>query len=94
VVIEFRSQSLASLCPAELDPTPQTVAAEAWLSIAGGATGIGWFPHEWPPAVGAEIRSIDEQIEELKSALLAPTIPANGSAPLKAGARSLTERCT
>src|SRR6185437_3773782 len=29
----------------ELDPTPETLRAEAWLSIAGGAHGIGYFPN-------------------------------------------------
>src|SRR5881394_1667580 len=28
----------------ELDPTPATVRAETWLSVAGGADGVGYFP--------------------------------------------------
>ena len=31
--------------------TPATVRAESWLSVAGGARGIGFFPGEWDPSV-------------------------------------------
>jgi hypothetical protein len=76
-------------CSSALAPTPQTVTAETWLAIAGGATGIGYFPHDWPTAIGTEIRSIDEQIGELKPALLAAPGSSDAAAPLKVGVRAL-----
>jgi hypothetical protein len=76
-------------CGSALAPTPQTVATETWLAIAGGATGIGYFPHDWPAPIGAEIQAVDEQIAELKPALLAASAQADASAPLKVGVRTL-----
>jgi hypothetical protein len=76
-------------CTSTLAPTPETVAAETWLAIAGGATGIGYFPHDWSNPIGAEIQAVDEQIAELKPALLAAPAQADATAPLKVGARSL-----
>jgi hypothetical protein len=73
-----------------LDPTPQTVRAETWLAIAGGARGIGWFPSEWSPPVGAEIGVLDRQIASLAPALLGREVPVVSSqtSPVKVGARS------
>jgi hypothetical protein len=73
-----------------LDPTPQTVRVETWLAIAGGARGIGWFPSEWSPAVGAEITVLDRQIASLAPALLGRDVPVVNSptSPVKVGARS------
>ena len=75
---------------AELDPTPQTVNAETWLSIAGGANGVGYFPNHWSDQIGQQIRQTDSQIKVLTQALLAPTVNAtsdNGS--VRVSARSL-----
>ncbi|HSC74084.1 MAG TPA: hypothetical protein VLB89_07950 [Gaiellaceae bacterium] len=60
----------------ELDPTPSTVRAETWLSIAGGANAVGYFPNHWSPAIGGEIARTNRQIKALTQALLAPTAPA------------------
>jgi hypothetical protein len=73
----------------ELDPTPATVRAEAWLSIAGGAHAIGYFPNNWSLDVGAEIARTNHEIQTLAPALVEPPLAASvevGSY-IKAGAR-------
>ena len=55
-----------------LDPTPATVRAEAWLSIAGGADAIGYFPNQWSQPIGAAISKTNREIKALTPALLAP----------------------
>jgi hypothetical protein len=72
-----------------LDPTPATVRAEAWLSIAGGAHAIGYFPNNWSPAVGAEIARTNHDISSLAPALVEPAIAASASlgSTVKVGAR-------
>jgi hypothetical protein len=74
---------------AQLDPTPETVRAEAWLSIAGGAHAIGYFPNSWSAEVGAEIARTNHEIQGLVPALVEPAIAASVSlgSPVKAGAR-------
>ena len=74
---------------AELDPTPATLRAEAWLSIAGGAHAIGYFPNNWNAAVGAEIAAVDHEISTLAPALVEPAIAASASlgSTVKVGAR-------
>jgi hypothetical protein len=74
---------------AELDPTPETVRAEAWLSIAGGAHAIGYFPNNWSFEVGAEIARTNHEIQGLVPALVEPAIAASVSlgSYVKAGAR-------
>ncbi len=74
---------------AQLDPTPETVRAEAWLSIAGGAHAIGYFPNNWSFEVGAEIARTDHEIQTLVPALVEPAIAASVSlgSYVKAGAR-------
>jgi hypothetical protein len=74
---------------AELDPTPETLRAEAWLSIAGGAHAIGYFPNNWSPAVGAEIAEVNHEISTLTPALVEPAIAASASlgSTVKVGAR-------
>jgi hypothetical protein len=75
---------------AELDPTPQTVRAEAWLSIAGGATGVGFFPNHWSDPIGAEITRTDRQIKALTQALLAPIAGSTSDNPtVRVSARTL-----
>jgi len=78
-------------CPGrgELDPTPQTVRAETWLAIAGGARGIGYFPDNWSPAVARELTRTNRDIAALAPALLGPEAPLKAPAgPVYAGARS------
>jgi hypothetical protein len=74
----------------QLDPTPETVRAEAWLSIAGGAHAIGYFPNNWSPAVGAEIARTNHEIQSLAPALVEPNIAASVSVGsfVKIGARA------
>jgi hypothetical protein len=74
---------------AELDPTPETVRAESWLSIAGGARAIGYFPNNWSLAVGEEIARTNHEIQSLTPALVEPAIAASVApgSPVRAGAR-------
>jgi len=74
---------------ATLDPTPETVRAESWLSIAGGAHAIGYFPNNWSEAVGAEITRTNREIQGLVPALVEPNIAASVSlgSTVKVGAR-------
>jgi hypothetical protein len=74
---------------AQLNPTPETVRAEAWLSIAGGAHAIGYFPNNWDFEVGAEIARTNHEIQTLVPALVEPAIAASVSlgSYVKAGAR-------
>ena len=74
----------------ELDPTPATVRAEAWLSIAGGATGIGYFPNHWSGDIGTEVARTDRQIKALSQALLAPIASARSdNSVVRVSARTL-----
>jgi hypothetical protein len=74
---------------AQLDPTPETVRAEAWLSIAGGAHAIGYFPNNWSVDVGAEIARTNHEIQSLVPALVEPPIATSVAlgSPVKAGGR-------
>jgi len=73
----------------QLDPTAETVRAEAWLSIAGGAHAIGYFPNNWSVEVGAEIVRTNHEIQGLVPALVEPAIAASvpPDSYVKAGAR-------
>ena len=73
----------------QLDPTPETVRAEAWLSIAGGAHAIGYFPNNWSVDVGAEIARTNHEIQSLVPALVEPPIATSVAlgSPVKAGGR-------
>jgi hypothetical protein len=62
---------------AQLDPTPETVRAETWLSIAGGAHAVGYFPNNWAPEVGAEIARSNHEIQSLAPALVEPATAAS-----------------
>jgi hypothetical protein len=73
-----------------LDPTPQTVNAEAWLSIAGGADGIGYFPNHWSDPIGSAIRQTNRQVKALTQALLGPATNASSdNSAVRVSARSL-----
>jgi hypothetical protein len=73
----------------ELNPTPETVRAESWLSVAGGAHAIGYFPNNWSAVVGAEIARLNHEFSTLAPALVAPTIASSVTlgSPVKVGAR-------
>jgi hypothetical protein len=63
---------------ASLNPNASTVRAETWLSIAGGADAVGYFPNRWSDSIGDEIARTNREIKALTPALLAA--PANASA--------------
>ncbi|HEY1367866.1 MAG TPA: fibronectin type III domain-containing protein [Gaiellaceae bacterium] len=75
-----------------LGPTPQTIQAESWLSIAAGAHALGFFPPDWSDQVGWTIRGIANRIRQLGPVLLQPTV-AVGIDPaaqlVRASARTL-----
>jgi hypothetical protein len=70
-----------------LDPTPETVHAETWLSVAGGAHAVGYFPKDFSPQIGAEIAGDKRVLEALAPALVEPAIDATGSGNVRVGAR-------
>jgi hypothetical protein len=78
-------------CPdARLEPTHETVRAETWLAIAGGAHGIGYFPNDWSPEIAAEIAREKREIETLLPALTQPALAAHaGGSAVRVGAREL-----
>jgi len=56
---------------AALNPNAATVRAETWLSIGGGADGVGYFPNRWNDSIGDEITRTNREIKALTPALLA-----------------------
>jgi hypothetical protein len=75
---------------AGLDPTAATVRAEAWLSIAGGAGAVGYFPNRWTEPIGTEIARTNREIKALTPALLAAPVTARSDADaVRVSARSL-----
>jgi hypothetical protein len=70
-----------------LDPTPETVHAETWLAIAGGAHLMGYFPKDFGPGIGAQIAADKRQIETLVPALLDQELEASADGSVKVGAR-------
>ena len=90
--------SLEGACGAPV--TPAAVHAEAWLAIAGGARGIGYFTYGWPDGkatsfavaddVAAALARTSLQIKSLARTLLAPSVRSVSSTrydPIKIGAR-------
>ena len=73
----------------KVDPTPQTVIAESWLSIAAGARGIGYFPGVWSEPIQAAINQVDRDIVALSPALLDQTSigSANSASSVLVGVR-------
>jgi hypothetical protein len=73
--------SMTGECPT-IAVTPAIANAEAWLAVAGGAVGIGWFTSGWTSAgwnrwdvsdsMVAQIATTDEQLQALAPLLLAP----------------------
>ena len=76
-------------CPdPTLDPTPQTVRAETWLAVAGGAHAIGYFPKDFSPEIGAEIAREKRELQTLTPALVEPAIDASAdNGKVRVGAR-------
>jgi hypothetical protein len=74
----------------ELDPTPETVRAETWLAVAGGADAVGYFPNHWSTTIGTEIARTNREIKALSQALLAPVGVATSDVPaVRVSARTL-----
>ncbi len=70
-------------------PTPDSVEAETWLAIAGGARGIGYFPGDWQPDIAQAIAGVNRQIAALAPALLGPERPVQSSLnAVRVGGRS------
>lgn len=78
--------------------TPETVQAESWLAIAGGAKGLGFFPPAaWTGDVGEAIAEVTETVRQLGPALTAPDVPTNvepAGTLVRAGARKTGGRLT
>jgi len=75
-------------CPDAADTvTPATIRVESWLAIAGGATGLGFFPGNWDAAVGNTIRGIAHRVRALLPALVQPPV-AIGVTPAVPGVRA------
>jgi hypothetical protein len=70
--------------------TPETVRAESWLSVVGGARGIGFFPADWDYVVTPAITAIAKEVAALGGALLAPAVAASATGPVFAAARSMS----
>jgi hypothetical protein len=71
-----------------LNPSAETVHAETWLAVAGGAHAIGYFPYSFAPDIGAQIVRDKRDIQTLLPALLEPALEANaGTGPVKVSAR-------
>jgi hypothetical protein len=71
-----------------LDPTPQTVRAETWLAVAGGAHAIGYFPKDFSPEIGAEIGREKREFQTLTPALVEPATDATAdNDKVRVGAR-------
>ena len=69
--------------------TAATVQAESWLALVAGAHGLGFFPGEWTPAIGAAITSVTRVAKAIAPALLAPPVPATATGGVVATAREL-----
>jgi hypothetical protein len=78
-------------CPdtPELHVSPEVLRAEAWLAIAGGARGLGFFPIGWTGDIGEAIRKVALDVQALGPALLAASAPASADGVVRAGARRL-----
>ena len=78
--------------------TPETVRAESWLAIAGGAKGLGFFPPAaWTGDVGEAIADVTSTVRELGPALTSPEVEAQVEPEdglVKAGARRHDGRLT
>ena len=59
--------------------TPDTVRAESWLAIAGGAHGLGFFPVGLTGDVGGAITRVRSEVAALWPALLRPQVPSSAN---------------
>lgn len=82
-------------CPQPADAvTPAATRVEAWLAVAAGARGLGFFPNasQGDAQVVATIRGIAARIRQLEPALLQPLLPVrvqSRSPAVRASARGL-----
>jgi hypothetical protein len=71
----------------KVKPTPRQVKAEVWMSLVRGSCGLIYFVHQFKPRfieaglladekMSAEVRAINEQIQQLAPVLNSPTVPA------------------
>jgi hypothetical protein len=74
--------------------TPETVRAESWLAIAGGAHGLGYFPSLWSPAVGRVIAEVAADVAKLGPALLGPAASATSDNPTVFVSARTSQRAT
>jgi hypothetical protein len=92
--------SMTGECPT-LPVTPAIANAEAWLAVAGGAVGIGWFTSGWETGVWnrwevsdamlAQMAATDAQLRALAPVLLAPvgTVATPAGSSVVASSRTL-----
>ncbi len=69
--------------------TPETVRAESWLAVIGGAVALGWFPAAWTAEVESAIRRVAEETAVLAPSLLGRRVDARvveGPATIRAAA--------
>jgi hypothetical protein len=59
--------------------TPDTVRAESWLAIVGGAVGLGFFPAAWTAEVEHAIKRVADETAILAPSLLGRRLPARVS---------------
>jgi hypothetical protein len=62
--------------------TPDTVRAEAWLAVAGGAHGLGFFPAAWTGDVGGAVARVGSEAAALLPALLGPQTASSATGGL------------
>jgi hypothetical protein len=70
--------------------TADTIRAESWLAVVGGARGLGFFPHTWTAEPGQGVADVTRRVRELGPALLGPERPifvSPGAGPVYATAR-------
>jgi hypothetical protein len=76
-------------CPQRtLRVTRATVRLESWLSVIGGARGIGFFPADWDPALTPAIAAIAKEVTALGGPLVAPEVSVSAASPVLAAGRS------
>jgi len=85
--IEARSMKCGDAGPAAV--TPATIRAESWLSLAGGARGLAYFPPDWQQGADAVVAKVVRRVRQIEPALLQPVLPVavEGSAAVRASAR-------
>jgi hypothetical protein len=83
--IEARSWNCAT---PPLAVTPDTIRAESWLAVAGGARGLGFFPADWPAELTPAIAGVANEVAALQPALAEPDAAVSASAPLVATGRA------